>query len=211
MDTRVLIFGDSIVWGASDQEGGWATRIKNYVDRKRLTSGYASSVYVLGVSGDNSEDLLKRFEFETKTRLRDETDVYIIFAIGVNDSQVTKDTQANTVPLQDFGRNLQKLVDTAKKYAKQVIIIGLTPIDEKLVYPMPWKTSHGYLSAEVAKYDKELQKIASANDIQFIDMFSRFSEAGYEKLLFDGLHPNTQGHELMYKKIISYLLDNKII
>ena len=60
----ICIFGASITWGACDPEnGGWATMIKNYYEEKD-----GRSVYVLGVSGDTTEGLLKRLEIEALAR-----------------------------------------------------------------------------------------------------------------------------------------------
>src|SRR5476651_375488 len=103
MNTRILIFGDSITWGAVDEDGGgWAQRIKQYVDKKTLTPGYASSVYVLGVSGDTTEDLLKRFNSEVQSRLDDESNLMIVFAIGTNDSYIEIKSQENQVSKETF-------------------------------------------------------------------------------------------------------------
>ena len=87
---KILIFGDSIAHGAWDTEkGGWVQRIKSFLDEETLSeSENEHTIYNLGVSGNNTEDLLERFEFETKQRLKeDDEELMFIFAIGVNDSQ----------------------------------------------------------------------------------------------------------------------------
>ena len=75
---KILIFGDSIIWGAFDTEGGWATRLKKYFDENRKED-FNYQVYNLGVSGDTTEDLLDRFEFETKQRINEEEETIFIF------------------------------------------------------------------------------------------------------------------------------------
>ena len=65
---NVLIFGDSITWGAYDPEqGGWATRLRNYFEEKDNDI----DVYNLGISGDTTADLLERIEIEAKSRVCD--------------------------------------------------------------------------------------------------------------------------------------------
>ena len=63
MEKIINIFGDSIAWGAYDEMGGWANRLKQYFSEDK--ENYIE-VYNLGVSGDNSEKLLKRFFVEKR-------------------------------------------------------------------------------------------------------------------------------------------------
>ena len=58
------------MWGAWDRELGWAYRLKKYLDNKTLDSNFNSyyETHVLGVSGDTTEDLLKRFIPEIEVR-----------------------------------------------------------------------------------------------------------------------------------------------
>ena len=59
MSLLVFVFGDSIAWGLYDDRGGWVGRLWN--GRSRL-------VYNLGVDGETSEDISKRFIAEAKVR-----------------------------------------------------------------------------------------------------------------------------------------------
>jgi len=62
---NILIFGDSITWGAYDPEqGGWATRLRNYFEAKN----HDVDVYNLGISDDITSGLLNRVEAEVKSR-----------------------------------------------------------------------------------------------------------------------------------------------
>ena len=89
---QILVFGDSISYGKWDKEGGFVQRMKNFLDEETLSkSENEHTIYNLGVSGNTTEDLLERFEFETKQRLKeDDEELIFIFAIGVNDSQFIK-------------------------------------------------------------------------------------------------------------------------
>jgi len=71
MDKHILVFGTSTTYGAWDSEGGWVARLRKFLDEKTISSNYKSEglIYNLGVSGDKTEDVLKRFEPETKARL----------------------------------------------------------------------------------------------------------------------------------------------
>ncbi|MFQ6056667.1 MAG: SGNH/GDSL hydrolase family protein, partial [Methanosarcinales archaeon] len=86
--TRIIIFGASITYGAWDKEGGWTRRLRKFLDKKTLsdTNTYFI-IYNLGVSGDTTEDLIERVEFETKQRLKEGEETIFIFSIGTTDSQ----------------------------------------------------------------------------------------------------------------------------
>jgi lysophospholipase L1-like esterase len=85
---EILCFGDSITFGEGDGKG-WTGRIKEWfegTDSKRR-------VYNLGIPGETSTDLIKRFDSECKARVNpnEASDNYIIFiAIGANDLKYKK-------------------------------------------------------------------------------------------------------------------------
>ncbi|MCX6743407.1 MAG: GDSL-type esterase/lipase family protein, partial [Candidatus Parcubacteria bacterium] len=86
---RILIFGDSITYGAWDKEGGWVARLRKFVDEKIFADpNYYNIILNLGISGNNSTDILRRFEFELQQRIKEEGEIVIIFAFGTNDAQL---------------------------------------------------------------------------------------------------------------------------
>ena len=76
---NILVFGDSITYGAWDKDGGWVQRLRKFLDENYEDFFVCN----LGVSGNNSDDLLKRFEFETEQRIKEEKKTIFIFAIGI--------------------------------------------------------------------------------------------------------------------------------
>lgn len=210
MNTRILIFGDSITWGALDEEGGWADRIKRNVDKKLIAdSNYDSSVYVLGVSGDTTEDLLKRIDIESSTRIDNDNPLTMLIAIGINDSQILFETGKNKISPTEFHSNLEMLMKIAKKYAKNIALIGLTPVIEERANSREGKNHKAYLVKEVEKYEELLKQFTKQNNLDFIEVYDDFQKEKYEELLPDGLHPNSSGHEIIYNKVIEYLEEKK--
>ena len=187
---NILIFGDSITWGAVDSKGGWAQRIKNETEE--------NTVYILGISGDDSNGLLKRLEQEALIRLDEENQTALIIAIGINDSQIELQNNTNKIPVEDFRKNLNEIIQRGKKIANQIIVLGISPVNESKVKPMPWKITHGYTNEQIKKYNKIIYETAKENDVDFIDVCNKFLKEDYKTLLFDGLHPNDKGHELIY-------------
>jgi len=211
---QILIFGDSITYGAWDKEGGWVQRLRKFLDEKNLIdSDSYYLVYNLGVSGNNSKDLLERFEFETKQRLKENEETIIIFAIGINDSQFIHSKKDNhRVPIGKFKDNIQKLIKLTQKFSSKIIFVGLTPVDETKTTPIPWSTDKSYKNEYIQKYNETIKNICDENKIYFIEIFEKLKEMSYQELLEDGLHPNSEGHQKIFEIVREFLINrNKII
>jgi len=195
MCQTICIFGDSITWGACDPEkGGWVQRLRNYFE----TNNYDIDLYNCGISGDATDDLLKRFKVESQARKPG----IIIFAIGINDSQYVNSKSNPSVSIEKFQNNLQELIDQAKKFTKKIIFLGFTNIDESKTMPIPWDEVKYYDQENVGIYNTHLKKISEKNNLLFVDMLNLLSNSELE----DGLHPNSEGHEKMFIKIKDFLL-----
>ncbi len=205
--TQILVFGDSITWGACDSDkGGWVERLKVYVGEH-----YEGSVYNLGVSGDTTEDLLERFEFETTHRLEEDEETIIIFDIGINDSQFIHSQNSNKVPPQEFQGNLQKLINLAQKFSSKIVFVGLFPVDETKTIPIPWDKDKSYKNEYIKKYNNTIRSMTEENKLYFIDVFNKLLSLNYQILLEDGLHPNAEGHQKIFETVRGYLIENKIL
>ena len=193
--TQILIFGDSITYGAFDKKGGWVERLKTALMEKDIL------VYNLGVSGDTTIDLLDRFENETRARY--DNDTTLILEIGINDSY-----HSDITP-EMFENNIQELIKKAKKYSKKIVFLGLTPVDESKTNPLPWNKNAFYKNNKIQKYDNIIKEVCKRNSIHFIEISNNFAKTDYKILLHDGLHPNTKGHEKIFEIVSKDL--NKLI
>ena len=181
----ICIFGDSIVWGASDcEKGGWADSLKNYLMDEDI------DVYNLGISGNTTEDLLKRFEVEAEARNPD----IIIFAIGINDSlSFDKDG------LIKFQNNIATLADKAKKFTDKIIFIGLTSVDESRTTPyLSEETGEAYNNQSIGEYDEIIKSFCENNNLIFVDVLGLLIN---DDDSCDGLHPSSIGHQKMFERI----------
>ena len=216
---QILVFGDSVAWGAWDREGGWVARLRKYIDEKTLdTPEFCNTdfhqIYNLGissVSGENSTDLLKRFESETKPRVFGEDEVVFIFEIGDNDSMFLKDKNAFAVPPEKFRKHLQKLIQTAKKYSSKIVFVGTAAVDESRTAPVPWDKNMFFKNEYIQKYSKIIKNACKKNKINFIEISETFMKANYKSLLEDGLHPNSEGHKIIFETVKNFLVKEKII
>lgn len=200
----MLVFGDSIAWGAWDREGGWVARLQKEANSTTVETNFEKyqAVYNLSISGDKSDLLLERFEQELRLRLNEEGEcLEIVFAVGINDSLYSAATDKFWTDPEDYKENILSLIKTARKYSKKIVFAGLTPVDETKVDPVPWVPGESYKNEYIKKFDDILKNVCSETGIVFIPLFEKMFEADYKKLLEDGVHPNTQGHALMYKII----------
>ncbi|MCH8741972.1 hypothetical protein IH779_03700 [Patescibacteria group bacterium] len=211
---KILIFGDSIAHGAWDTEkGGWVQRTKSFLDEETLSeSENEHTIYNLGVSGNNTEDLLERFEFETKQRLKeDDEELIFIFAIGVNDSQFIHSKNGLKFSPEEYKSNLNQLLNLAKKFSSKIIFVGLTPVDEAKTTPIPWNTDKSYKNEYIKKFNDVLSEFCKEKKIYFIEIFKELIEKDYQSLLEDGLHPNSEGHKKVFEIVRDFIIKNKIL
>ena len=214
---RILVFGDSVAHGFWDEQGGWVQRLKSLTDKKAVKREILSDDYVtfydLNISGDTTEEVLRRFEHETMARIPriGNKGLVIIFAIGFNDSYEIVDKKENIVLENKFRDNLLVLISLAKKYTSKIFFVGLTPVDEPKVTRMPWTPEFSYHNEQIELYDSVIKEVCEQNNIYFIDILKEFKKQDYLELLEDGAHPNTQGHETIYEKVKSFLENKGVI
>jgi len=210
---RVLVFGDSISYGAWDKKGGWVQLLKGFLFEKSLANpNFDYKVYNLGISGDTTEDLLERFELETKQRVkREKEEPIIIFAIGLNDSYFIQSRNSIAVLSEKFKKNIKKLINLAQQFSSKIIFVGLTPVEESKVNPMPWDLDKSYSNENIAKYNQIIKVVCSKNNIDFVEIFENWIKEDYKDLLEDGAHPNSEGHQRIFETVKNFLIQNKII
>ncbi|HIH24447.1 TPA: hypothetical protein HA251_05415 [Candidatus Woesearchaeota archaeon] len=205
----ILCFGDSVTWGRGETPNiGWAGRLKKSVE----SSGEYRAVYNLGVCGDTSSDLLRRFKAECDARARayrKEDQFLILIAVGLNDSRWRGGPQSKVVyatPKQ-FEANILKLIRLAKTYPAKVALVGLTPIDESLTVPYEETV---FRNERIALFNDLLRKCSGREHVPFLDMFAKMSAAKYRSMIDDGLHPNERGYDFMYAQVMRFIKQNKL-
>ena len=204
----ILVWGDSISFGRGESSQlGWSGRLKNYFESR----DFYNCLFNLSIPGDTSTSLLNRFETEIKARvkfIRPDDKFIIIIGVGVNDSRRLASMNGFETELNLFEQNISTLINIAKKYTKEIVILELIPVDEN-------KTAHfentSFTNDVVKIYNKVLKDSANKNKIHYIELFDLFFKLNYIDLLFDGLHPNKEGYQKMYGFIKDYLIKKELI
>ncbi len=165
----ILIFGTSIAWGAWDEKGGWAERVKRYAFENSLKTNFDNNTYVypLGISGENSIGLLKRIETEVEARVWKDSKMQIIIETGINDSYYFPSQNKNSVHIKEYEENLLNIIEKSKQYNAELIFLGLTPVDKR-VDPVPWRTEISFTMEYVKEYDKVSKRVCEEQNIIFV-------------------------------------------
>ncbi|MBI1216387.1 MAG: hypothetical protein GC185_11305 [Alphaproteobacteria bacterium] len=202
----LYFFGDSITYGAWDEQGGWVQRIRSSADQA-FVAGRAEDtlVYNQGISGDTTIDLLARMEGEMTARFDADREAVIVFAIGINDAHYMNDEKRNFIELPEFEANIGKLVGIARKYTQKIAFVGLNPVDENKVNPLPWRPAKSYRNERVKLFNSIIEKVASESNLFFVDIWKNWIQINYRSFLFDGLHPNASGHRRIAEKVNQFL------
>jgi lysophospholipase L1-like esterase len=194
------VFGDSIAYGTGNQEKtSWVIRLREFLEKSSTGKGKFHLVYNCSVSGDTTNDLLKRFETECKARKPN----LIIFAIGLNDTQFFIKENKFNVELKLFKENLETLINLAEKCAQRIIFVGLTPVDEKYTVPLSRDSNRMCKNDFIEKYNSTIRRIT--RNFKFVDIFEKWTKIDYRSFLADGLHPNEKGHDNIYENVTTVL------
>lgn len=200
---NIIIFGDSIAYGKYDSQGGWAQRLRRHLDEKYLSDrskGY-NQVYNMGIPGEVAIRLHTRVEKELSDRKFNE--IAVIFAIGINDSCSDNWMSGKQSDESEFKESIEKAVSIVRKANCKLYGIGLTPTDGT--------NRQDFNEEDVKKYDRMLTEIYAKLDVPKLELHDTLVEEDFKDQLVDGVHPNDEGHEVLFKKILSFLQENKVI
>lgn len=203
---RVLIFGDSIAQGYFDsQSGGWTNLVAVHYQRealKDLASDWIE-VFNLGVSGDTAAGVLDRITSEVEARRVYELEECIVIAVGINDT-ILKDNRAVDEEYA-FQKVYEELIESALELCPRVICVGLSAVNERLTDP--WKYSSSgkqWKNNRINLFEDIIKQSAERKEVAFVPIHDTFIRSLAEaELLADGLHPNTAGHALIAREVLS--------
>lgn len=215
MSKRIITIGDSIVYGRMDPvHGGWAGRLRSWYLPQNPEK---NAVFNLGVGGENTTELLRRFKSECEIREPD----LILICIGTNDFRQKGSPKADyETPPKLFQENLGKLFHISKDLSKATVFVGMVPVDESRTAPDPEKAYWRFLDAQ-QKYAKITKEVCHKHEVRYIDNITEWFNLGklhfgfgkrkYIKLLDDGVHPNAEGHEFLFLTIKEFLRRHKYL
>lgn len=192
MNKVICVFGDSVLWGwGLPFRIGWVNLFRNYIEDK---SDFSINLYDLGIDADTAEGILKRFDTEAAARKPN----MIIFAIGVNDSAYRKTKDRMIAKPDVFEKNIYKLIKKARKFAKEIVFVGLCKGSDTETMPLPAsRTGKCFSKVNARAYNEIIKKCCLSENILFIDIIDKIKDSEF----CDGLHPTKEGHEKIFKEV----------
>ncbi|TVQ09824.1 MAG: G-D-S-L family lipolytic protein [Leptolyngbya sp. DLM2.Bin27] len=202
---KVLVIGDSLVYGFGDPEGGgWVERLR----RLTLAPGREGAVfYNLGVRGDGVNQVRQRLDHEFRYRgeLRNRLPDLLILSVGMNDSaRVGNPLGRNRTDFDTFQHDINDLLDAARQLCP-VLFVGMTPVNEQA---MPFSEVLYYAHSEQWRYREATRLACSSHNIPYLDLLNLWLGRGeiwwLPRVSADGLHPNVAGYQSMLNDILAW-------
>jgi lysophospholipase L1-like esterase len=202
---KIIAFGDSLVYGFGDVEGGgWVERLRRSWMAPE-TAGHV--VYNLGVRGDRTPQVVQRLECEFCRRgeLRNRLPDLLILSVGLNDSAcVSRPQGRNYTDFDKFQAELNYLLDQAQDLCP-VLFVGMVPVDES---KMPFLDCLFYNHEQQYRYKESTRKACQQRQIPYLDLFDLWMQNPLnwqkERLGPDGLHPNVLGYQTIFAQICAW-------
>jgi lysophospholipase L1-like esterase len=209
---RIIVFGSGTAHGLWDVQGGWAQRLRTQLEQKTLETrgNQYYEVYNLGIRGEDTGTVLDRFDNEMKARYDDdheETEHTVIFQVGANDTVFVYEEDDLLNDEEDFRENVRELIQKAKKYTDQVMFLGMIPVDDEDIEPIPAIEGRSYTTARMDGYNDAIREVCEEEGAVFVNIYKQFGKDA-DNLLEDGLHPNGEGHNLIHQKVKQKLTEN---
>jgi lysophospholipase L1-like esterase len=206
MNKNIFCFGDSIAYGEWDEQGGWVQRLRSSADQAFVAHrGEKTLIYNLGIPGDTAADALLRIEGEMAARFDGDAETLIIFALGMNDAHFIVPENKYAFTPEEFEANLGRLIGIARKFTRKIALVGLNPVDENKVNPLPWNPAKAYREERVKLFNAIIEKVAGEEDLFFADVWKNWVQVDWRSLLYDGLHPNASGHRRIAERVNAFL------
>lgn len=200
---RVLVFGASSAQGYWDSEGGWVDRLKRHYDKAQMEKGFSIElprVMNLGISGNTAADVLKRIESETQAR-QNEKGLVIIIQVGSNNAAEQNGKPRSTA--EEYQKELEAIINKAKVFTNKIFVVGFPAVDESKTNPIAW-ADLSYKNENILKFENAARTCAEDQNVVFVPVFEAFRRqmgSGTQMNAHDGLHPNNNGHKLIFELI----------
>ena len=59
-----------------------------------------------------------------------------------------------------------------------------------------------YTNESLKEYNNSIKQLCDEQNLNFVEVYEAFLKANFKNLLADGLHPNSEGHNKIYLKIM---------
>lgn len=200
--SRLCFIGDAFTVGAGDETGrGWVGRVVHVA----WGQNHDVTVYNLGIRGDSTRAILRRWRQECEARLPQGSNGRLVFMFGGNDAKEVVGTGVE-VPIEESVANARAIIAEAAAWLP-TLWISLIPMSETRPYPrlLPGTPAYRFDNRRQAEYTQRYATVAQELGVPFLDIhtplmhdpeWQRLTQAG------DGSNPSAAG----YAKIAALIL-----
>lgn len=203
-NSRLVFAGDSVtdVGRAGQISEGFCDLGNGY---PRVVAGWLGAIYPelnirvtnMGISGNNSRDLLKRFETDVIALKPD----WLSIMIGINDVWRQFDIPfipEDAVSIEEYEQNVDKMLTAAKAVVKGGIVL-MTPYYIE-------SNPEDAMRKTMDRYGAVCRKLAQKHQTLFIDtqelMLKLLRHRHSAFWAWDRVHPNWQGHTAIARRFL---------
>jgi acyl-CoA thioesterase I len=193
---RICFVGDSYVAGTGDADClGWVGR----VCRRAWRRGDAISFYNLGIRGDTTELVARRWHTECLARLPEGVPGGVVFSFGINDVAERIGVGLRVAPERSVEVAETMLSEAARLWP--TIWIGPPPANEAMspMSPLPG-VAYDFRNERLMVLNRSYVQLAARLGVPYLDIASRLSDdARYRQSLLDGdlMHCSGDGYGLI--------------
>ncbi|MBU2648716.1 arylesterase [bacterium] len=180
-ETKILFLGDSITAGFGiDKEKAYPTLVDDALKEKGLKD---ILVINAGISGSTTASAISRLKWYSRIQ----PDI-LVLALGGNDG-------LRGVSVQSMEDNLEKTIQYALDKQMKVILAGM-------------QIPPNYGETYTADFRNVFSRLAKRYPVTFMPFLLKDVGGNPSLNLPDGIHPTPEGHRLIAKNIMPYILEN---
>lgn len=128
-----------------------------------------------------------------------------VFLLGGPDSLIRKGESQPRVPLEQFKILLTQLGEACLKQSVVPLYLIGYGVDESRTNPFP-KNGDTFSNEQIFAYHAVIESHAKNTDSTVVRLRPAFEEYPIDQVLAsDGMHPNSFGHELMFRTTLPYI------
>lgn len=192
---RIVLLGDSITFGdnASDYKNTWAGRLYD-----TLKSNYKGTFEIInnGVEGETANEGLEGIEDSVIKYTPD-----IVF-VGYGSNDCVKESGIYVNDIYTFESNMEDITKAIKSQTNAAIVFNLAP---PVIEDLCNDDVVNIHNRDIKAYNDVVKRVCASMVFSFIDHFHIMNSKGNLSSLIDvdGIHPNDEGHKVMFESIIS--------